>query len=359
MSALKIGLFGCGSIARLVHLNILTRLPEVTVVALAEPDRQRQAEARSRVPQAKIFADYQELLERVEVDAVVICLPNALHAEAAIAVLQRGKPVYLEKPLATNLEDGRRVLATWRQAGVVGMIGLNLRFHKLFHTAKQHLQADRLGPLIGVRSTRSTAPYPLPPWKLDRRSGGGVLLDLASHHIDLVHFLFESAIREVYAEIRSQQSEGDSAMLQLRLANGLPIQAFFALNTVEEDRWEIYGRAGKLQVDRYASTEVEIIEPTPERARVTLVQRGLRTLAQSPSLLRRLLTPNQEPSYRAALAHFVDAVRAKRSVHQNLPDLPDLWDAYRSLAVIAAAEESVRIKQVVVMPDLVDENFTH
>jgi len=186
-----------------------------------------------------------------------------------------------------------------------------------------------------------------------------VLLDLASHHIDLVHFLFESAIREVYAEIRSQQSEGDSAMLQLRLANGLPIQAFFALNTVEEDRWEIYGRAGKLQVDRYASTEVEIIEPTPERARVTLVQRGLRTLAQSPSLLRRLLTPNQEPSYRAALAHFVDAVRAKRSVHQNLPDLPDLWDAYRSLAVIAAAEESVRIKQVVVMPDLVDENFTH
>jgi len=352
MSALKIALFGCGSIARLVHLNILTRLPEVAVVALAEPDRQRQAEARLRVPQAEIFADYQELLEKVAVDAVVICLPNALHAEAALAVLQRGKPLYLEKPLATTLEDARRVLTAWRQAGVVGMIGLNLRFHPLFHTIQHHLQADRLGSLIGVRSTRSTAPYPLPPWKLDRRSGGGVLLDLASHHIDLVHFLFASPIREVYADIRSRQSEGDSAMLQLRLANGLPIQAFFALNTVEEDRWEIHGQAGKLQIDRYASTEVEVIEPTPARLSLAFLQRGWRTLARGPSLLRGFLTPPQEPSYRAALVHFVDAVRAKRTVH------PDLWDAYRSLAVIAAAEESARIKQAVIMPDLLDEDFT-
>jgi predicted dehydrogenase len=352
MSALKIGLFGCGSIARLVHLNILTRLPEVMVAALAEPDRQRQAEARLRVPQAEIFADYQELLEKVEVDAVVICLPNAMHAEAAIAVLQRGKPVYLEKPLATTLEDGRRVLAAWQQAGVIGMSGLNLRFHHLFHTIKQHLQADRLGPLLGVRSTRSTAPYPLPSWKRDRCSGGGVLLDLASHHIDLVHFLFESPIREVYADIRSQQSEDDSAMLQLRLADGLPIQAFFALNTVEEDRWEIYGQAGKLQVDRYASAEVEIIEPAAERSSLALVQRGLRTFAHGPSRLRRLLTPPQEPSYRAALTHFVDAVRAQRAVH------PDLWAAYRSLTVIAAAEESARIKQPVILPDVVNEDFT-
>jgi predicted dehydrogenase len=351
MSALKIALFGCGSIARLVHLNILRRLPEVTVVALAEPDLQRQAEARLRVPQAEIFADYQELLEKVAVDAVVICLPNALHAEATLAVLQRGKPLYLEKPLATTLEDARRVLAAWRQAGVVGMIGLNLRFHPLFHTIKQHLQADRLGPLLGVRSTRSTAPYPLPAWKLDRRSGGGVLLDLASHHIDLVHFLFASPIREVYADIRSRQSEDDSAMLQLRLANGLPIQAFFALNTVEEDRWEIHGQAGKLQIDRYASTEVEILEPASAQSSLAFIQRGWRMLAQSPSRLRRLLTPPQEPSYRAALTHFIDAVRAKRPVP------PDLWDAYRSLAVIAAAEESARIKQAVTMPDVPDEDF--
>jgi myo-inositol 2-dehydrogenase/D-chiro-inositol 1-dehydrogenase len=352
MPALKIGLFGCGSIARLVHLNILTRLPDVTVVALAESDPQRQAEMHQRVPQAATFTDYHDLLEKAEVDAVVICLPNALHAEAAIAALQRGKPVYVEKPLATNLEDGRRVLAAWRRAGVVGMSGLNLRFHELFHTTKQYLQGNRLGPLIAVRSTRSTAPYPLPPWKLDRRSGGGVLLDLASHHIDLVHFLFESAIREVYAEIRSQQSEGDSAMLQLRLANGVPVQAFFALNTIEEDFWEIYGHVGKLKVDRYASTAVEIIEPTPERSKLALLQRGWQTLARSPSLLSKFLAPNREPSYRVALAHFVGAVRDKRPVH------PDLGDAYRSLAVIEAAEESARINQTVVVPNLVDEDFT-
>jgi predicted dehydrogenase len=69
-------------------------------------------------------------------------------------------------------------------------------------------------------------------------------------------------------------------------------------------------------------------------------------------LLSKFLAPNREPSYRIALAHFVDAVRDKRPVH------PDLWDAYRCLAVIEAAEESARSKQAVIVPNLGDEDFT-
>ncbi len=351
MAALKIGLIGCGSIAQLVHLHILTRLPDVTVVALAEPDPQRRAQASQRAPQAVAFADYRELLERVEIEAVVICLPNALHAEAAVAVLQRGKHIYLEKPLATSLAEGRRVLAAWRRAGVIGMLGFNLRFHALFQEAKRYVQSGRLGELIGARSTRSTVGQSLPLWKLKRLSGGGVLLDLASHHIDLVHFLFEPPVCEMYAELRSQHSENDSAMLQLRLADGVPVQAFFAMNAVEEDRFEIYGQAGKLMVDRYHSLEATITEPTQDLSRLSLIQNSLRSLARTPLQLRKLLMPHREPSYRVALTHFVSAIRTGQLVG------PDLWDGYRSLAVIEAAELSARTRQPVVLPDLVDEDF--
>lgn len=78
MSSLKVGLIGCGRIVQLVHLNVLARLPDAEWVALAEPDPQRREEASRRVPKAIAFSSYQEMLEKSDVEAAVICLPNAL-----------------------------------------------------------------------------------------------------------------------------------------------------------------------------------------------------------------------------------------------------------------------------------------
>lgn len=351
MPPLKVGLIGCGSIAQLVHLNLLTRLPDVALVALAEPDPQRRQTASQRAPTAVAYSSYEELLAMPEVEAVVICLPNALHAQAAIAALAQGKHVYLEKPLAITLSEGYTLLTASQRAGVVGMIGFNLRFHPLFQEARQLIQSARLGALVGARSIRSTRVQSLPPWKLSRQSGGGVLLDLASHHIDLVHFLFGQTVRGVFAELRSQRYEGDTAMLQMRLADGLPVQACFSLNSVEEDRFEIYGQAGKLAIDRYLSLRVESTASACGFSWVGQVRHGLRSLARLPSLLRKALAPTREPSYQEALTHFVSAVRARR------PTSPDFWDGYRSLAVITAAEESARTGRAVVLPNLTHEDF--
>jgi len=152
MPPLRIGLIGCGHMGRVVHLNILRRLPQVEVVALAEPDAQRRKAASRKVPRAAVFADYHELLHRSEIDATVICLPNALHAEAATATLQSGKHLYLEKPLAINLDDGRKLLDVWRRSGQVAMIGFSYRFNPLHQQVRRHIQAGRLGELIAVRS---------------------------------------------------------------------------------------------------------------------------------------------------------------------------------------------------------------
>ena len=351
MPALKVGLIGCGRIAQLAHLNILTRLPDVELIALAELDLQRREEACHRAPAAVALADYTELLAMPEVDAVVICLPNALHAETAVAALQRGKHVYLEKPLAPGLNEARSVLTAWRNAGVVGMIGFNYRFNALYQTARQYVQSGTLGELVSVRSVFSSAARTLPTWKRQRQNGGGVLLDLALHHVDLVRFLFGQEVRDVFAGLRSQHSEDDSATLQLRLADGLVVQSFFSLNAVEEDRFEIYGTAGKLTIDRYFSFNVEVTNPMRDDfARFRRLGRRLQSALQSPYLWDKLLAPGREPSYQAALAQFVTAARANRPVS------PDFWDGYRSLAVIAAAEESARTGKVVALSERATED---
>jgi myo-inositol 2-dehydrogenase / D-chiro-inositol 1-dehydrogenase len=335
-SRVRVGLIGCGRIARLVHLKVLRRLPGVDLVALAEPDPQRRAEAARLAPAARGCGGYQELLEMRDVDAVVICAPTFMHADVAVDAVQRGKHVYLEKPIALNLIEAARVLAAWRRTGLVGMMGLNYRFNPLFAATKRQIQSGRLGELVGARSVFSTSIRPIPDWQQTRARGGGALLDLASHHIDLMRFLFDQEVRDVAAAWRTQRSEEDSAMLRLRLADGLLIQSFFSLCAVEEDRVEIYGQAGKLTVDRSLSLDVEISGPTQRYARVRKLARTLRGLRRVSHLVDKVLTPGHEPSFRAALARFVMAVRSGR------PAAPDFVDGYRCLAVVEAAETSAR-----------------
>ncbi len=351
MPSLKVGLLGCGRIAQLVHLSVLTHLPGVELVALAETDPDRLERASHLAPKAIAFDHYEKLLKMKEVEAVIICLPNDLHAEATIASLQQRKHVYLEKPLATNLDEARRVLEVWQSTHLVGMIGFNYRFNPLYRTTQQYLQAGSLGKLVGGRSIFSTTGRNLPDWLQTRSTGGGALLNLASHHTDLIRFFFGQEVREVFASLGSLHSEDDSAMLQLKLSDGLMVQSFFSISSIEEDRFEVYGQTGKLFVDRYLSLCVEIYGPTLDSVRLRQLWHGLKTLIHVPYLLKKIRAPAHEPSYREALTHFITAARTHR------PATPDFYDGFRSLMVIGAAEESVRTQRMVSVPDLAIEDI--
>jgi predicted dehydrogenase len=322
-------------------------MAEVELVALAEADPEQRAQARRRAPAAAVFADYADLLSTADMSAVVICLPNSLHAKAAAMALRQGKHVYLEKPLASSLDEARAVLAAWQDAQTVGMIGFNFRFNKLYQRLRWHLQAGTVGKCVCVRSVLSLAARTIiPAWQQVRESGGGALLDLASHHIDLIHYLFGREVREVFARIESQRFEGDCATLELRLSDGLMVQSFFSLSAVDEDRFDVYGERGKLSVDRHLSLDAEITGPSRDFARLKRLTAGLKSLAGSHYIFQKALAPVYEPSYRTALGIFVAAAQS------NQPASPDLWDGYRSLAVIDAAEKSARLGEVVLVPTL-------
>lgn len=335
-ATLNVGLIGCGEIARAVHLGALSRCRGLRVAALAESDSRRRDEASRRAPGAAVFSDYRDLLDDPAVDAVVVALPTELHADAAEAAFTAGKHVYLEKPIATSLDGAGRVVEAWRASGRVGMIGFNGRFNPLFMRAAEIVRSGALGELVAARSSMSRAERPLPDWKRSRGDGGGVLLDLASHHADLVVLLFGREVREVFAETRSLLSEDDTAVVHLRLDGGLVVQSLFSLCTADEDRFEIYGRAGRLAVDRVVSFDVEVAGPVADLARSGWLKRAFSSLPPVRALVARLRSPLREPAYDGAFERFASAVRGTDDPS------PDLLDGYRSLQVVLAAEESAR-----------------
>jgi predicted dehydrogenase len=346
---LRLGVIGFGNVVRGIHLQALRRLSGVEVAAVAESDSRRRSEAERLLPRAAVVPSYEEMLSNHDVSAVMVCLPSTSQAAAAVAALESGKHVYVEKPIATTLADARDVVRAWRRAGTVGMVGLNYRLHPHYRRAREVIRSGRLGEIVGVRSVFSTpAAVQQPDWKMSRASGGGVLLDLGSHHVDLVHFLLERPVRTAFAELRSQRWEDDSATLELRLDDGTLVQSLFSLSAVDEERFEVYGTAGKLTVDRCYALDVDVRPATRERDRLRRTWRRLRSLRHARFLVTRTRAPACEPSYSLALERFVEAVRANRGAD------PDLWDGYRSLAVIEAALESARAGAPVELPELLE-----
>ena len=312
-------------------------------MALAEPNEGARQRASTFAPAAFVSSEWREVVERPDVEAVLVCLPSGLHAEAGVAVLRACKHLYLEKPIAIDLPGARRVVDAWSDSGCVGMTGFNYRFNPLIVDFERELASGKIGEIVGVRTVFSTRPASLPAWKTQRSTGGGVLLDLASHHVDLIRFLCNREVLDVSARIGSRRSEADTAWLDLAIAGGISIHSQFSLCAIDENRIEIYGENGKLSLDLYRSTRVEYvpcsggIDPVSELLQFPgAVWRRARKMVSA-----KINGGTQLASYRAALREFVSSSLAGRR-----PSC-DLQDGFASLAVIDAAERSVDTRCVV------------
>ncbi len=329
---LRVALFGYGRIAERAHLPALSRLADVEIAAVAEADASRRSALEAVAPGATRFAGYGDLLERGGVDAAVICLPPALHADAAVAAFERGLHVYLEKPLATTTADASRVLSAWRRAGTIGRIGFNFRFHPLVLELRRMLLSGALGEVVAARTIFSAAARRRADTSWRRRDGGGALLDLASHHVDLVRFLFGQEVAEVAAFSRSLEADDDAVSIELRLAAGPLVGVFVSVAAVEEDRIEVYGTGGGVVFDRYRSSRLRWIPAERALGRAARVRALGAAVAGLPRALRDAVLPPPERSYSAALASFVAAARGG-----GAGDGPHLEDGLKSLEIVAAA----------------------
>jgi predicted dehydrogenase len=331
----KLGLLGCGSVACWIHLPALRRIPGAALAAAADPDPAARARA-GRVTPVPIYERADQLLEREDIEAVLICAPSHLHAELAIAVADAGKHFYLEKPLATTALDAGRVLDATARAGVAGAIGFNRRLHPLYQQARELLAGGCIGRIRAAQTAfcEPTALDALPQWKRCRATGGGALLDLASHHIDQLRWLLGDEVGVIAASLRSELSEDDTARVELSMESGVEVQGFFSFRAGLADYLEFIGERGTLRVDRYS--------PSLTLRLGRRLGYGVRRRWVGPSpagaawRLARLLRPSVDPSYRRSLRAFVELA------HGGPSRTASLLDGLRSLEAVLAAEDSAR-----------------
>jgi len=348
---IRVAVIGCGTVAQTAHLPLLRRLGDFAIVGISDTDPAMLSAATPIAKRARQTMDYRELLTPWMADAVVISLPTRLHAEAAKAAFEGGLHVYLEKPIATDLREVQPVLDAWRASRRVGMVGHNYRFNPLYAKLKQMLASGRIGMPRDARMLFTAPASVSGSWRDVRAEGGGALLDLGTHEIDLARFLFDSEVAFVTATIESRRAEHDRAELLLELENDVYVKITVGLGEAFGDRIQVIGESGSLYVDRAESLDVEY---TPA-AGTPLSSGEFASLLPSPRakaahLYAKLRAPFNEPSFGLALKAFGDAITSGN------PASPDLNDGYAALRVIAAAEMSAKLNRKVAISEV---NETH
>lgn len=194
MSVVRFGLIGAGGIAEYTARDIESHA-ETRITAVADPSLDRAGMLARRHGGAAVLADPLALLARDDVDAVYIAVPNRLHAELAIAALEHGKHVLLEKPFAMNLAEAERTVAAADRAGRLLMLGMNQRFDPNVQRARALHGTGRLGEVYHAKAfwrRRSGIPR-IGSWFTSRtEAGGGALLDIGVHMLDATLFVLDN-----------------------------------------------------------------------------------------------------------------------------------------------------------------------
>jgi UDP-N-acetylglucosamine 3-dehydrogenase len=219
----RAGVIGCGAIAQALHLPGYLRTPGVELSAACDPSPQRRREAaRMGGADFRAYADHREMLASEQLDVVSVATPNRFHAEHAVAALEAGAHVLLEKPAALSMQEIRRIGQAVKRSGRLLVMGFSQRFYRGNQRMRKLIAEGAIGEPYMFRA-RLAHRGPLAGWaKSDWfhdpvLAGGGALLDLGIHVIDQCLWLM-GPVRSVQAKAATLRKEilvDDNAVLLL------------------------------------------------------------------------------------------------------------------------------------------------
>ena len=328
---LGVAIVGSGAVARIVRVPVYAQLSSTAqVVAVCDLDvsRARDLAGQFGAPEPAVYARLEDVLEDERVDAVDVCTPHAAHAGPAIQALEAGRHVLVEKPIASTLEDGMRMVDAAARAGRVLAVNEQIRFGAGLRRAHELLEQGVVGELISVRAHRLfvlPAPYAASGWRNDpATAASGILIDQGPHY---VHLLRRLAGEITHAQAIAATPHAPTALVHVKHASGVlgelllswrvptppTAAAGYAFGT--EGDLEIDGPLGSLVLHRAQTGDSEVV------------------VATEPYLT----------TVRACIADFLHAAAAAGAAEMSGVE------GLRDLAVVAAALRSVssgRLEQV-------------
>lgn len=343
---LTLGFVGCGRATQSLHLPALQRITDWNVVAAADTDPNQLEAAASRYGIARRYSDYRGLLADAEVDAVAVCVPPRWHCEVALAALDAGKHVFVEKPVALSPEECDRLAKAAARSPRKLMVGFNLRWHRHVRRARQIVQQGVLGPVELIRTAltgRIHQRTQASSWSNRREEGGGVLFELGVHHFDLWRHLTDCEVEEVCAVSQSAEGADRGAVVGARLTSGVLATSLLGQGTSETNEIEIYGPRGGLRISCYRFDGIEFI---PAASVAGGMRNRWRRIVNTLRELPRAALESRHggcfhSTYRDEWRHFAEAIRNDTSVGSTLQDGRRALEV--TLAAIASAAQARRV----------------
>ena len=251
MEKVRVGIIGGGFVSNL-HAEAFQEVPGAVVVAACAAD-QGQADQFARqwnIPFAT--NDYRRLLERKDVDLVVVGIPNDFHREVVIAAAEAGKQIIIEKPLAHTLDDADAMVSTCRQHRVKLMYAETICFSPKYVRAKQLMTEGAIGKLYMVKQGEKHS-GPHSDWFYDiDRAGGGAVMDMGCHSIEWARWMFgkvkpKSVVAHCQRVLHTARTRGeDNSVIILEFEGGgiAVLENSWARYGGMDDRIELYGTEG-------------------------------------------------------------------------------------------------------------------
>lgn len=309
--SIRIGFVGCGGMAS-GHMNNLSQMEGVELVAFCDVDSARAENSAHRFG-GRAYTDHRVMLEKEDLDALYVVVPPFAHTDAEILAAQKGCGIFVEKPVAINLEKALEIQEAIEKSGVVNSVGYHWRYMEVTDLAKQYLNGKTIGMVLGYWM----GGLPGAPWWRRMDGSGGQFVEQTTHIFDLARYLVGEIIEvSAYTALRAlQEVESldvpDVGSANLRFANG-------AIGTIHN--------TCLLKVGYH--TGLSIITPDL----IVELMGGLRLIEPG----KRTEISNRNNAYRVEDEIFIEAVRTKDMSKVRSP----YADAVRSLAVTLAANQS-------------------
>lgn len=242
---LKIGIIGAGRIGQIHAENLRTKIRDVDIISIADIDKDKAGLLAEKCGNAKCYGGFNEMLEKEDMDAVLICTSTSIHKEAIIKAAKKRVHIFCEKPIALTLEDTNEALAAVKKWGVLMQVAFMRRFDPAILAAKEEIKKGLIGePIVFKATSRDPEGPPLDYIGVS----GGLFIDSSIHDIDLARWFMETEVEKVYAEGRTliypnykKYQDVDVAFITLSFKNG-------KIGNIENSRKSGYGYDTRVEV---------------------------------------------------------------------------------------------------------------
>lgn len=337
---LKFALVGCGRIA-VRHAELLGggKVDGATLSGVCDIDPAK-ASSMGELHDVPFFTDMHEMMRTVEADVVVVLTESGNHARDVVALAQYGKHIVVEKPMALTLLDADEMIRVCDEAGIKLFVVKQNRFNVPVLKAREALEAGRFGKLVlgtvRVRWCRRQSYYDQAPWRGTWAMDGGVLANQASHHIDLLEWMFGDvdSVHAIATTAAAQIEAEDTAVVTVKFRNGAlgAIEATTATRPTDlEGSLSILGSLGTVEISGFAVNELKVWKFENESPEDQTV---LNDYSVNPPDVYGF-------GHNAYYDHIVE------SLTQGSPALVDGLEGRRSLELISAIYESIETGQPV------------